>query len=403
MTASLSGAPRAGPPARGVLFMLASATIASTIGLSVRLVEHAGGWQIILYRNLAMAAVVVLYLAFRHRRRFATSFVSVRWIGVAGGACMAAASSLAVWAFLHTTIANVLFITGTMPFFAGLLGWLVLGERIRPVTWAAMAIAFAGLVIMTGEGLAQGRYFGDLLALVAMAFFAGLIVAMRAGRLRDMTPLLAIGTVLAAAAAATQTPTLAISPHDLAICVAMGAVQSFAAYLLFMVAARHLRAGEISLLTISETIFGPFWVWLAVDEVPPAATFMGGAVILVALLAQGPGGAAHGVAAAPMIAAVRDAGRLAAIFAAIASAYFLSEFFRISHAVIGPRPDARDRLRGRRPEPADLGVLLRVRGAAAPQRFPVRPLRPAPHRPLPDAGGASSARRSSPSPSRCSC
>lgn len=32
----------------------------------------------------------------------------------------------------------------------------------------------------------------------------------------------------------------------------------------------------------------------------------------------------------------RGPGRLAAIFAAIASAYFLSEFFRISHAVIGP-------------------------------------------------------------------
>ena len=290
MTTSIGGIAPAGPPARaefGALLMVASAIIASTLGLSVRLVESADGWQIIFYRSLSMAVVVVLYLVFRHRGLFFARFVSVRGTGVAGGACMAVATSLGVWAFLNTTVANVLFIGGTMPFFAGLLGWLVLRERIRPVTWAGMAIAFVGLAIMTGDGLSSGRYLGDVLALAAMACFAGLIVAMRAGRLRDMTPLLAIGAGLAALGAAFLAPTLSISPHDLAICVVMGAVQSFFAYILFTAATRHLRAGEISLLGISETIFGPLWVWLAVDEVPPGATFVGGAVILVALVAQG--------------------------------------------------------------------------------------------------------------------
>lgn len=289
MTTSVGGIPRAEFPVRsglGALLMVASATVASTLGLSVRLVDEATGWQIIFYRSLSMAVVVLLYLAFRHRRRFVANFVSVGWVGVVGGMCMATATSLGVWAFLHTTIANVLFIGGTMPFFAGLLGWLLLRERVRPVTWMAMAIALAGLAIMTGEGLSQGRYLGDLLALAAMACFAGLIIAMRAGRLQDMTPLLAIGMVFAAIAAALQMPTLAISSHDLTVCVAMGAVQSFIAFILFMIATRHLRAGEISLLGISETIFGPLWVWLAVDEVPPSATFFGGAVILVAVIVQ---------------------------------------------------------------------------------------------------------------------
>ena len=290
MTTTVGGIAPAEPPARaglGALLMLASAIVASTLGLSVRLVEDAGGWQIIFYRSLSMAAVVVLYLGLRHRRLLLTRFVSVRWAGVAGGGCMAVATSLGVWAFLNTTVANVLFIGGTMPFFAGLLGWLVLGERIRPVTWVAMAIALAGLAIMTGEGLSRGSYLGDLLALAAMACFAGLIVAMRAGRLRDMTPLLAIGAAFAAMGAGSLAPTLSISPHDLAVCVVMGAVQSFLAYILFTIATRHLRAGEISLLGISETVFGPIWVWLAVDEVPPGATFVGGAVVLVALVAQG--------------------------------------------------------------------------------------------------------------------
>ena len=271
----------------GALMMVASATIASTLGLSVRLVDSAGGWQIIFYRSLSMVVAVLLYLAFRHRSRLVVSLTSVGWTGIIGGACMAAATSFGVWAFFHTTVANVLFIGGTVPFFAGLLGWIVLKERVRNVTWLAMAIAFAGIAVMTGGGLAQGNYVGDLLALAAMVCFAGLIVAMRSGRLQDMTPLLVIGMGFATIAAALSLPTFAISLHDLTICIVMGAVQSFVAYIMFTIATRHLRAGEISLLGVSEKIFGPLWVWLAVSEVPAGATFVGGAVILVAVVTQG--------------------------------------------------------------------------------------------------------------------
>ncbi|MDA0261012.1 MAG: DMT family transporter [Proteobacteria bacterium] len=140
---------------------------------------------------------------------------------------------------------------------------------------------------MTAGGLAEGNYLGDILALGAMICFAGLIVVMRSGRLRDMTPLLVIGMAMATFAAAISLPSFSISLHDLVVCFVMGAVQSFVAYIMFMVATRHLRAGEISLLGISETIFGPLWVWIAVNEVPAIATFAGAAVILVAVLAQG--------------------------------------------------------------------------------------------------------------------
>ena len=290
MTTTAEPRARAELPARsglGAMLMLASAIVASTLGLSVRLVDDASGWQIIFYRSLSMALAVLIYLGFRHRQRLMNHLVSVGRTGIIGGICMAAATSFGVWAFLHTTIANVLFIGGTVPFFAGLLGWIVLRERVRRITWLAMAVAFCGIAVMTGGGLAQGNYVGDLLALCAMASFAGLIVAMRAGRLQDMTPLLVIGMTIAAFAAAFVVPTFAISTHDLVICIVMGAVQSFVAYTMFIIATRHLKAGELSLLGVSETIFGPLWVWLAVDEVPAGATFAGGAVILAAVVMQG--------------------------------------------------------------------------------------------------------------------
>ena len=131
MTTTAEPKPQAELPARtglGAMLMIASAIVASTLGLSVRLVDDASGWQIIFYRSLSMALAVLLYLGFRHRQSLMNHLISVGRTGIVGGVCMAAATSFGVWAFLHTTIANVLFIGGTVPFFAGLLGWIVLRE-----------------------------------------------------------------------------------------------------------------------------------------------------------------------------------------------------------------------------------------------------------------------------------
>ena len=55
---------------------------------------------------------------------------------------------------------------------------------------------------------------------------------------------------------------------------------------LFTFGARHVRAGEASLLSNFEIVLGPIWVWLVVSEVPSASTLLGGAIIIVAVMGQ---------------------------------------------------------------------------------------------------------------------
>ena len=45
---------------------------------------------------------------------------------------------------------------------------------------------------------------------------------------------------------------------------------------------KYIPAAEVSLLLI-ETIIGPFWVWLAVDEAPSVHTVFAGLVLVAAL------------------------------------------------------------------------------------------------------------------------
>jgi drug/metabolite transporter (DMT)-like permease len=53
-----------------------------------------------------------------------------------------------------------------------------------------------------------------------------------------------------------------------------------------MAGARLLPAAETSLVGMLETVLGPLWVWLVLSERPGAASLMGGALILTALLAN---------------------------------------------------------------------------------------------------------------------
>ena len=52
---------------------------------------------------------------------------------------------------------------------------------------------------------------------------------------------------------------------------------------------RHLPAAELQLIATAELVLAPLWVWVGVGEAPGAATLVGGALIVLAILAQGVG------------------------------------------------------------------------------------------------------------------
>jgi len=47
---------------------------------------------------------------------------------------------------------------------------------------------------------------------------------------------------------------------------------------------RYLPAPEVSLMLVLETVLAPLWVCLVLDEVPAERTFIGGAILVTALV-----------------------------------------------------------------------------------------------------------------------
>jgi DME family drug/metabolite transporter len=274
------------PTLVGIFLVLGSAFSFSIAGVLIRWVEEASGWQIVFYRSVALSITLLIFLAIRYRRAMLGVFVASGWTMAIGTVCMTFAQICVIWAFLHTQVANVVFVFGAVPFISGVLAWFVLREPIRGGTWIAMLLAFVGIGVMTVDELAAGRYAGNLLAIATTLFYGGLVVTARVSRTADMAPVLCSGALFASVICAILVDSFAITWHDFFLCALMGGVQTFFSYWLMTLAARYVRAAELTLLGSAELILGPLWVWLAISETPTYATIMGGLVIMVAIVVQ---------------------------------------------------------------------------------------------------------------------
>ena len=184
-------------------------------------------------------------------------------------------------------MANLAFMLSAGPFFAALLGWLILREAISTFTWIAMALAVAGIGIMFADGLATGLWFGNLVALGAPFTFAIMLVMFRLRRDRDMTPATFLGGVVSLLIALVMADGLLLSARDTLLAGIMGFFQIGLGFTLITIGARWVPAAQVALLVLSETVLAPLWVWLFVGEVPTDLALVGGLVILVAVVGQG--------------------------------------------------------------------------------------------------------------------
>ena len=176
----------------GVILVLASGTVLSTLGVGLRQVEFAGGWQILFCRSISFTLMLLLIIAVRYRGGVVAAFRSIGRRGFVVALFLATSSLLYVFAMLNTTVANATFIVSTTPFMAAALGWLVLRESVAVSTWIAMAVALTGVGLMVVDGMETGSLIGVGLALAVAFFTACMMVTVRGATEIDMIPALVI-------------------------------------------------------------------------------------------------------------------------------------------------------------------------------------------------------------------
>jgi drug/metabolite transporter (DMT)-like permease len=268
---------------RGALLVACAAVCWSSGGLIVRLVGT-GPWTTSFWRSAFAALFLSAVLWLVRGQSIVGQWRAGGWPVLAVAACMALASTCFIFSLARTSVANTLILMATGPYVAGLLGWLVLGERVAPRTWLAMGVALVGALVMVSGSYGHGALVGDLLAVAMAASFAGATVLIRRHPDIPMAPAAALATALTALVALPQADPLGTAPRDLALLAFFGVGQFGAGFLLFTTGARAIPVARSALLGLLETVLGPVWVWLLLGEQPGAASLAGGALILAALL-----------------------------------------------------------------------------------------------------------------------
>ena len=286
--------------ARGIALMLGAGVCWSSGGLIVRLVSIRDPWEIVFWRALFMALFVALLLGLAHGRTLPAQVRAVGATGVVAAICLAAQICLFILALKHTSTANTFVLMSISPLATAMFGRIFLSEPVAMSTWVAIAVALAGIGVMFGDGFGAGfgdpaggtRWLGNIFALcVPFAYATQILFVRRMQRPGHPVPNLMPTILIAGAIAAVPGFALAASfeatAKDIGLLAMMGCVQLGLGCYLMTLAVPHLRAAEMGLLALVETVLAPFWVWIGVGEVPRPSALAGGAMIVGALLVNG--------------------------------------------------------------------------------------------------------------------
>lgn len=167
----------------------------------------------------------------------------------------------------------------------GLSPWL-LAEKPRAKELWLLGLVMIGIAVIFG-GNAATDLMGLLIALAAGLFYALLTIMIRIMRDSDpaaVTVLNNLGSAALLLPAALLAGNLMVSRRALGLLVVMGVVQFGLPYYLFTLGLARVKAYQAALITLAEPVLVPLWAYLAVRERVPAATLIGGGVILMALV-----------------------------------------------------------------------------------------------------------------------
>lgn len=277
---------------RGLIYALLSGVFLSSGGLMVRFLDGANPWTVLFYRSLAFFATVFVFMIWRYRGEFLPKLQQLQQRDLLVSLFLALGFVFYLMSLYYTSVANTVLLLSTGPFFAALLGLIILGEAVSRVTWIAMIAAMCGVAIMVSGGVSSDDAVGMMLAVMAVLSYASMLVVLRGAKegrdkARELLPATALAGLLAAIFCIPMIESFAFSQSELLLSLCFGSVQIGAGFILITLATQVVPAAQVALLSLTETALAPLWVWLVFTETPGANTLTGGAIIVAAVLFNG--------------------------------------------------------------------------------------------------------------------
>ena len=266
----------------GVLFI-------SPDSLLIRLADQPLEIQLF-WRSLFQGIGLTLFTGFRYQLEW---WKQVRQVGRAGWVVMIGlicGSTCFVLAIQHARVAHVLLLLNTTPVIAGVLSWLVLGEKINRLTWVLIGISIAGSTLIVIDSAAMGESgssaFGLLMALGAALATAINFLGSRSRAHLDVTPVLVPACFLLSLGSGLLGGATLPPWENLRWLLLLGGICLPMAYIGIQSGPRYISAPETSMIMLLESVFGILLAWIFLHELPGELGVLGGGLVLSGLLAK---------------------------------------------------------------------------------------------------------------------
>ena len=273
----------------GPLLVFLGAVCLSFGGLIVKSFEGANLWQILFWRQFFFSITVALYLLFTYKKNFFKSFYTSGLPGFIGGIILAIGFAAYVFSMYTTTVANTNFIITTETIFLAVFGYFFLKEKINLITFISIILGMSGVLIILGSSLSiqsSEQFIGNMVAFIMPISFAVLVIIIRKYPNIDMVPAQFTAGIFAAIIGFLIAGNLSISPHDLFLAFLAGFFQIGFGFILITIGSQTTPAAVVGVMMLTESVFGPLWAWLFINEVPPTAVIIGGSIIIFSILFQ---------------------------------------------------------------------------------------------------------------------
>jgi len=273
----------------GPVLIFIGAICLSFGGSIVKSFEGANLWQILFWRQFFFSIIVALYLFVTYKKNFFKSFYISGLPGFIGGLFLGIGFVAYVFSMYTTTVANTNFIITTETIFLAVFGYFLLKEKINLITLVSIILGMSGVLLILGSSLSiqsSEQFFGNIIAFIMPISFAILIIVIRKYPNVDMIPAQFIAGIFAAIIGLFIAGNLSISLHDLFLAFLAGFFQIGFGFILITIGSQTTPAAVVGVLMLTESVFGPLWAWLFINEVPPTAVIIGGCIIIFSILFQ---------------------------------------------------------------------------------------------------------------------
>ena len=270
----------------GYILLLFGGFCLSWGGFIVRSFETSNAWEILFLRSFFFFFGISTFLSLIYKKKTFKVIKNSGLSALCGGFVMSFSFIAFVFAMMNTSVANVVFIISTQTMFLAILGYFYLKEKVSIIGLLSIVLAMTGITVMIGDSINSGTLFGNLVALIIPISFSILIMIVRKNPNLDLVPAIWYASILSFLYAAIMVNNYNFSNNDILMGFLLGVPQLSFGFICITIGSRTTRSVTVGLLMLSETIFAPFWVWIFLNEIPPLSVFIGGTIIIFAIIVK---------------------------------------------------------------------------------------------------------------------